>query len=91
MENILIHYFNISILYKTLIELSDKANNYNNSSFVVDIKELYFAIDEFQILALLTFLKEIKAQNEFLIENKIINLDNNDEITKKYNKAKLIL
>ena len=49
----------------------------------------YFAIDEFQILALLTYLKEIKAQNEFLIENKIIKLDNNGEVTKKYNDEKI--
>ena len=88
-ENILIHYFNLSILYKTLIDLNEKNNNYNISSFSIDIKELYFAVDEFQILFLLNYLKEVKSQNEYLIENKIINVDNNDDITKKYNNEKI--
>ena len=88
-DNILVNYFNLSILYKTLVDLSDKTGNYNMSSFTLDIKEISFSVDEFQILFLLTYLKKIKKQNEFLIENKVINLDNNDEYTKKYNDEKI--
>ena len=88
-DNILVNYFNLSILYKTLVDLSDKTGNYNMSSFTLDIKEISFSVDEFQILFLLTYLKKIKKQNEFLIENKIINLDNNDENNKKYNDEKI--
>ena len=88
-ENILIDYFNLSILYKTLIDLNDKNTNYNISSFTLDINEINISIDEFQILFLLTYLKELKYQNEFLIENQIIKLDNNDEVVKKYNEEKI--
>ena len=89
LENILVSNFNLSILYKTLIDLSDKNGNYNISSFSLDIKEIFFTVDEFQILFLLFYLKKLKKQNEYLIENQIINLDTNDEYTKKYNNEKI--
>ena len=88
-ENNLVQYFNLSILYKTLIDLSDKNGIYNMSSFTLEIKEISFSVDEFQILFLLHYLKKIKQQSEFLIEKQIINLDNNDEYTKKYNNEKI--
>ena len=84
-DNIVIDYFNLSILYKTLIDINDKNNNYNISSFTLDIKELNCSIDEFQIFFLLTYLKNIKLQNEYLIKNKIIDLENYDDIMKKCN------
>ena len=86
-ENILVHYFNLSVMYKTLINLNDKNKIYNNSCLIVNIKDLYFSIDEFQILFLLTYLKEMKYQNELLKENSNKNSNNvNDKIMEKYNK-----
>ena len=83
-ENVIIDNFNLSILYKTLIDLNDKNdnNNYNLSSFVIDIKELDVSIDEFQIIFLLTYLRVSNSQKEYLIENKIINV--NDEIMNQF-------
>ena len=58
-ENIMVHYFNLSVLYKTLIKssLNDKNNIYNKSCLIVNIKDLYISIDEFQILFLLNYLR----------------------------------
>ena len=83
-ENICIHYFNISILYKTLIDINDN-NNYNASSFTLDINELYFSLDELQILFLLNCLKELQFQNEYLRKNNILNDNSNDAVIKKLN------
>ena len=85
-ENIFVHYFNLSVLYKTLINLNDKdkAYSYNNSSLMIDIKDLYFSINEFQILFLLTYLKEMKYQNELLKESTIKQYNDKDKIIDKY-------
>ena len=88
-DNVIINNFNLSILYKTLIDLSEKNNNYNQSSFSLDIKELNFSIDEFQIIFLLTYLRVLRAQNEYLIENKILNIDKDEQINKKNNEEKI--
>ena len=88
-ENIFIHKFNLSILYKTLIEQNYKNNNCMISCFTLDINYLYLSVDEFEILFLLAYFKKLKSQNEDLIKNKIINENDIDEIAKKYNDEKI--
>jgi hypothetical protein len=83
-ENILIHYFNLSVLYKTLVNLNEN-NIYNNNILIINIKDLYFSIDEFQILFLLSYLKEMKFQDELLNKNIEKNDINNNQIMNKFN------
>ena len=84
-ENILVHYFNLFISYKTLDDLN-KNNIYNNNILTINIKDLYFSIDEFQIIFLLNYLKEMKFQDELLNQNIEKNDINKNEIMNKYNK-----
>ena len=83
-ENILIHYFNLSVLYKTLVNLNEN-NIYNNNILIINIKDLYFSIDEFQIIFLLSYLKEMKFQDELLNKNIEKNDINNNQIMNKFN------
>ena len=85
-ENIFVHYFNLSVVYKTLIKLNDNNNIYNASCLTVSIKDLYFSVDEFHILFLLAYLSKMKYQRELLKENMIKNRNDKDKIMDKYNK-----
>ena len=83
-ENILVHYFNLSVLYKTLVNINE-SNSYNNNILIINIKDLYFSIDEFQILFLLTYLKKMKFQDELLNQNIEKNDINKNQMMNKYN------
>ena len=82
-ENILVHYFNLSVLYKTLINIKKNNNLYNNSCLTVNIKDLYCSVDELHIVFLLKYLREMKYRNEIL--NEKIKNKNKDKIMEKYN------
>ena len=68
----LINNVDISLIYKTLIIPSEPGLNKIN--LLIDINQIDFNLDEFQLLALIVFFKQMKTQSNLLI--KILSEDN---------------